>query len=95
VLTPAEWRVVEAVRHGMSNPQIAKRQGVSVDAIKFHVANALQKLGCASRKDLRLWNGVQSGSNLSSQETKMDDDVTIGAVGQVARSVTNIEAARV
>ena len=22
VLTPAEWRVVEGVRHGMSNPQI-------------------------------------------------------------------------
>ena len=22
-LTPAEWRVVEAVRHGLSNPEIA------------------------------------------------------------------------
>jgi catechol 2,3-dioxygenase-like lactoylglutathione lyase family enzyme len=94
VLTPAEWRVVEAVRHGMSNPEIAKRQAVSLDAIKFHVANALQKLGYASRKDLRLWNGVQRGSNLSSQETKMDGYVSIGAVGQVARSVNNIEDAR-
>src|SRR5947209_3491939 len=45
VLTPAEWRVLEAVRHGLSNPQIAKRQGVSLDAVKYHVANLLLKLG--------------------------------------------------
>src|SRR5579864_189029 len=50
LLTPAEWRVVESVRHGMSNPEIARRQRVSTDAIKFHVANALQKLGFASRR---------------------------------------------
>ena len=42
VLTPAEWRVVEGVRHGMTNPEIARRQGVSLDAVKYHVANALQ-----------------------------------------------------
>ena len=78
----------------MRNPEIAKRQGVSVDAIKFHVANALQKLGYTSRKDLRLWNGVQRGSNLSRQETKMDAELRIGAVGQVARSVKDIAAAR-
>ena len=53
VLTPAEWRVVDAVRHGMTNPLIAQRQGVSVDAVKFHVSNALAKLGLASRRDLR------------------------------------------
>ena len=48
LLTPAEWRVVEAVRHGMSNPQIASRQGVSLDAVKYHVANALPTLGFSS-----------------------------------------------
>ncbi|MBB5713227.1 LuxR C-terminal-related transcriptional regulator [Sphingomonas aerophila] len=42
VLTPAEWRVVEAVRHGLTNAIIASRLGVSADAVKFHVANALQ-----------------------------------------------------
>jgi DNA-binding NarL/FixJ family response regulator len=25
LLTPAEWRVLEGVRHGMSNPEIARR----------------------------------------------------------------------
>ncbi|MGE3697155.1 MAG: LuxR C-terminal-related transcriptional regulator, partial [Dehalococcoidia bacterium] len=39
VLTPAEWRVVNAVRHGMSNRVIAERRGISLDAVKFHVAN--------------------------------------------------------
>lgn len=53
VLTPAEWRVVEAVRHGLSNPRIARRQQVSVDAVKYHVANALRKLGMAHRGELR------------------------------------------
>ena len=46
VLTPAEWRVAEAVRHGLTNPEIARLQGVSADAVKYHVANALHKLGC-------------------------------------------------
>jgi|SRR5579859_1186139 len=63
-LTPAEWRVVEAVRHGMSNPEIARRQGVSLDAVKYHVANALSKLGYASRKELRKWDGVRRDSAL-------------------------------
>ena len=53
VLTPAEWRVAEAVRHGMTNRLIAQRQGRSLDAVKFHVANALQKLGFSSRAELR------------------------------------------
>ncbi|MBA3811760.1 MAG: helix-turn-helix transcriptional regulator [Caulobacteraceae bacterium] len=68
VLTPAEWRVVEAVRHGMTNPEIARRQGVSTDAVKYHVANALQKLGFSSRIDLRRWDGVKRDSNLFRQE---------------------------
>ncbi|MBW8749683.1 MAG: hypothetical protein JF584_19435, partial [Acidobacteria bacterium] len=38
LLTRAEWRVVEAVRHGMSNRDIAARRGISLDAVKYHVA---------------------------------------------------------
>jgi DNA-binding CsgD family transcriptional regulator/catechol 2,3-dioxygenase-like lactoylglutathione lyase family enzyme len=93
VLTPAEWRVVEAVRHGQSNPQIARRQGVSLDAIKFHVANALLKLGLESRRDLRLWDGVRRDSPLS-RTPAMTQPLEIGAIGQIARSVSDIAAAR-
>jgi len=94
VLTPAEWRVVEAVRHGLTNPDIAQRQGVSTDAIKYHVANALQKLGFSSRADLRRWGGIKIDSNLSKQELYMTHDIQLGAVGQIARSVKSIEASR-
>jgi DNA-binding CsgD family transcriptional regulator/catechol 2,3-dioxygenase-like lactoylglutathione lyase family enzyme len=94
VLTPAEWRVVEAVRHGMSNPVIARRQGVSVDAVKFHVSNALAKLGLASRSQLRRWTGVSRDSALkrTSKEPAMDA-LQLGPIGQIARSVKDIAAA--
>jgi DNA-binding CsgD family transcriptional regulator/catechol 2,3-dioxygenase-like lactoylglutathione lyase family enzyme len=93
ILTPAEWRVVEAVRHGLSNPEIAGRQGVSVDAVKYHVANALQKLGCSSRADLRLWDGVRRDSKLFNKEPFMDEPLTLGPIGQIARTVKDIAAA--
>ncbi|THD60447.1 VOC family protein [Phenylobacterium sp.] len=94
VLTPAEWRVVEAVRHGMSNPQIARRQGVSLDAVKFHVANALLKLGLPTRAELRRWDGVWSGSALQREPTEGAGDVTVGPLAQIARTVADIEAAK-
>jgi hypothetical protein len=33
VLTPAEWRVLHAVQHGLSNGEIAARRGISRDAV--------------------------------------------------------------
>jgi DNA-binding CsgD family transcriptional regulator/extradiol dioxygenase family protein len=94
VLTPAEWRVVEAVRHGLSNRAIAARQGVSLDAVKFHVDNVLAKLGLESRMALRKWDGVARGTALAAREKDMTADVTLGALGQVSRKVRDIEAAR-
>ena len=94
VLTPAEWRVVEAVRHGLTNPDIALRQGVSTDAVKYHVANALQKLGFSSRLELRHWDGVRNDSKLFSKEPSMENPLTLGSLGQIARSVKDIAAAR-
>lgn len=94
MLTPAEWRVVEAVRHGLSNPAIAARLGVSVDAVKFHVGNALQKLGFSSRGELRRWDGVRRGSFLQGRMTTMDPDLKLDRIGQVSRTVTDIAAAR-
>lgn len=67
MLTPAEWRVVDAVRHGMSSQAIAARRGVSVDAVKFHIANALTKLGLRDRAELRAWRGVPYDSALNSR----------------------------
>ncbi|HVW75342.1 MAG TPA: LuxR C-terminal-related transcriptional regulator [Rhizomicrobium sp.] len=95
LLTPAEWRTVEAVRHGLRNPQIAARRGISLDAVKFHVANALHKLGLANRGELRRWHGVARGTALFSVEEAMGETLTLGPLGQVSRKVKDIAAARV
>jgi DNA-binding CsgD family transcriptional regulator/catechol 2,3-dioxygenase-like lactoylglutathione lyase family enzyme len=92
VLTPAEWGVVEAVRHGMTSRQIARRRGISPDAVKFHMANILQKLGMSGRAELRRWTGVRNDSARHAQETTMQD-FTLGPVGQVSRNVGDIAAA--
>lgn len=93
-LTPAEWRVVEGVRHGLSNAAIARALAVSPDAVKFHVANALSKLSLSSRADLRVWTGVRVDSALAKKESPMTEDLPIGPIGQIARTVSDIEAAR-
>jgi DNA-binding CsgD family transcriptional regulator/catechol 2,3-dioxygenase-like lactoylglutathione lyase family enzyme len=94
-LTPAEWRVVEAVRHGLSNRQIAELTGVSVDAVKFHVANVLLKLSLGSRREIRLWDGIaRSSARFATAETAMNNDPLLLGLGQVARTVKDIDAAR-
>ena len=93
-LTPAEWRVVEDVRHGLTGPRIAARQGVSVDAVKYHVKNALQKLGLPDRRALRLWDGVARASALHGKDRDMAGDTRLGSIHQLARTVTNIAEAQ-
>jgi len=95
VLTPAEWRVVEGVRHGMSNALIASRQGVSVDAVKFHVSNALTKLGFNNRRQLQRWSGVRLDSALNKrvENGMMPEELQLGVIGQIGRSVKDIAAA--
>jgi DNA-binding CsgD family transcriptional regulator/catechol 2,3-dioxygenase-like lactoylglutathione lyase family enzyme len=95
ILTPAEWRIVEAVRHGLTSRQIAAARGISTDAVKYHVANAIQKLGLTNRKALRHWNGVARHSALHGKETSMSEIIKIGEIAQISRVVADIEAARV
>lgn len=101
VLTPGEWRVAEAVRHGLTNPEIAALQDVSLDAVKYHVANILQKLALPSRQALWHWTGVRRDSRMHNRERSMEQETEMeakqetprfGAIGQVSRSVKDIEA---
>lgn len=97
VLTPAEWKVAEWVRHGLTNRRIAERLGVSPDAIKFHVGNVLGKLGLSSRAELRLWNGVAEATALARRRSAMDGEAEEQGyvmLGQVARTTRNTAAAR-
>lgn len=98
VLTPTEWRVVHAIQHGLSNREIAARRGISVDAVKFHVANAVAKLGVANRQALRRWFRVPRPSALAKQpmeKNRMNTDsgVRLGPLAQISRTVSDIGAA--
>ncbi len=93
-LTPAEWRVAEFVRHGLTNPEIARLQGVSMDAVKYHVANILHKLNFSGRDELRQWTGIRGNSHLFKQEPTMTGSLTLGTISQISRTVRNIQDAQ-
>ena len=97
VLTPSEWKVTEQVRHGMTNRNIAERTGVSIDAVKFHVGNALAKLGFSSREELRRWDGVAKGTALDLRRSAMDAETRTQShmmLGQVARTTGRFDESR-
>ena len=89
VLTPAEWRTVHAVKHGLTSRQIAERRGISIDAVKYHIANALAKLGIANRKELRRWHRAPKDSAL--KDDTMNSQQVLGSIAQIARSVQDIK----
>jgi DNA-binding CsgD family transcriptional regulator/catechol 2,3-dioxygenase-like lactoylglutathione lyase family enzyme len=90
LLTPAEWRTVHAVQHGMTNAEIARRRGVSVNAVKFHVANALAKLQLKDRRALRAWFKAPRDSALERRTGTTMKKSTPQSIGQIARSVGDI-----
>ena len=95
VLTPAEWKVAEQVRHGLTNRRTGERMGVSLDAVKFHVGNALSKLGFSNREQLRHWDGVAKGTALhearrSNMNAKAPTDSYM-MLGQIARTTKRFE----
>jgi DNA-binding CsgD family transcriptional regulator/catechol 2,3-dioxygenase-like lactoylglutathione lyase family enzyme len=91
-LTPAEWRVANAVRHGGTNREIAERLGVTADAVKFHLAAIREKLGLDGRVALRQWAGIPRSSPLFGEEGDVAE-LELGPIGQISRSVQDIAAA--
>jgi len=51
ILTPREWEVLELLRSGASNAQIAERLSITERTVKFHVSEILSKLGVGSREE--------------------------------------------
>lgn len=100
VLTPTEWRIVDSLRHGLTRRQIAERQGVTVDAIKFHIANVTSKLGVARSTELRQWPGYPADSALARRASRKEPPMAtaalrLGRIGQVSllcRDVGRAEA---
>lgn len=90
ILTPAEWRVVQLAKHGLSNPQIATRMGVSVNAIKYHISNVISKLNLNNKQALLNWTGAPIESPYHGVN-HMSHHIT--AIGQISRTVSDIKVA--
>ena len=106
ILTPGEWRVVHAIKHGMTNQEIAVRQGVTVDAVKYHVTNVMGKLGLTSRRGLRNWARLPKATALGrlraaaapiaeagvTANVRVDvmAPLALGPIGQVSRTVQDV-----
>src|SRR5690242_7360890 len=93
ILTPTEWRVLDLVRHGVSNRRIARAQGVSLEAVKFHTGNIRSKLGLGRRAALRTWSGAPAGSPLTKEGTSSMTATKLGHIGQIALTVRSLERA--
>ena len=55
LLTPAERRVLEELRKGGTNAEIAVRIGIGPETVKTHVSNMLAKLELDDRQQLASW----------------------------------------
>jgi DNA-binding CsgD family transcriptional regulator/extradiol dioxygenase family protein len=96
LLTPAEWQVLDWVRHGLRRGEIARRRGTGVDAIKYHLANISDKLGVRTR-ELRHSPGVPATSRLSHRRTSLEmtspTGTRLGVIGQVSLSIRDVDRA--
>lgn len=55
LLTPGEQRVLEELRRGGTNADIAERLGLSRETVKTHIARMLSKLDLHTRQELAAW----------------------------------------
>jgi len=58
-LTPRELQVLRHIGYGLSNEEIARSMGISVETIKEHVQNILRKLGVKDRTQAAVWTVKQ------------------------------------
>src|SRR6476469_8580010 len=90
VLTPTEWRVLDALRHGMARREIAERRGLSLNAVKYHARNIAGQLGVDSARELRLCPGQPAGSAIHTRETVMPTDLRLGPIAQVSLQMRDV-----
>lgn len=59
ILTPREWEVLDLLREGLTNADIAERLGISHDGVKYHVSEILSKLGLNPREEAAAWKPAE------------------------------------
>ena len=50
-LSPRQTEILQSIVRGLSNPDIARQLGISVDVVKEHVESIFQKIGAANRTE--------------------------------------------
>jgi DNA-binding CsgD family transcriptional regulator/catechol 2,3-dioxygenase-like lactoylglutathione lyase family enzyme len=95
VLTPAEWEVLDWLRHGLSRRVIARRRGTSLDAVKYHLENIAGKLGVDGTAAIRAWPGIPADSRRSMGDPPLmtRSPLTVRALGQVSLLASDISRA--
>ena len=59
VLTPRQWEVLELLRRGRTNREIAESFDITHDTARFHVSEILGRLGVPTRSDAAATGVVQ------------------------------------
>ena len=54
-LSAREIAVLEMIATGLTNAEAAQRLGVSIHAIKFHLASIYRKLSLSNRTEAAVW----------------------------------------
>lgn len=68
-LTPREEAVVDLVRQGLSNADIARQHSIAPRTVTSHLQNIFNKVGCSSRTEML----YMLESNLSAElQTRLD-----------------------
>ncbi len=55
LLSEREWNVVDLLKRGYSNKEIALELDISKSTVSFHVSNILNKLNLSSRVEIVVW----------------------------------------
>ena len=55
ILTPRQWEVLDLVRRGLADQQIADALDLTLAGAKYHVSEILTKLGVESREEAAAW----------------------------------------
>ncbi|MBR1920573.1 MAG: response regulator transcription factor [Kiritimatiellae bacterium] len=50
-LSPRQREILQSIVRGLSNPEIARQLGISVDVVKEHTESMFQKIGAANRAE--------------------------------------------
>ena len=51
LLTPREAQILDAIADGLTNKAIARRLGISLHTVKFHLESVFRKLGASTRTE--------------------------------------------